>query len=76
MLFGFSENDGGRLTNWYNREVIEIVNKKKKMVRVKWDQLCLGKNDSETIEQLLPTKWNSKSTKPSAWWQYFTYTVH
>ena len=50
MLLEFPDDDGGRLANWYNGEVIEIVNKKKKTVRVKWVQSYLGDDDDlETI---------------------------
>ena len=76
MLFEYPDDDGGRLTNWYNGEVISIVNEKKSTVRIKWDPLCLGENDEpETVEQLLPMKWNQNNAKPGVWRQYLSGTM-
>jgi hypothetical protein len=60
MLFKYPDDDAGRITNWYNGEVISIVNEKKNTVRIKWGPLCLGEDDEpETVEQRL-SKMESK----------------
>ena len=62
--------------NWNNGEVISIVNEKKNTVRFKWDPLCLGENDEpETVEQLLPMKWNQNNAKPGVCRQYLSGTM-
>jgi len=53
--------------------VISIVNEKKNTVRINRDPLCLGEDDEpETVEQLLPMKWNQNTTKPGVWHQYLS----
>jgi hypothetical protein len=39
LFFEYPDVDGGLLTNWYNREVISIINELKKTVRIMWDPL-------------------------------------
>ena len=65
MLFEYPDDNRGQLTNQYNEEVIKIVNENKKTVRIRWDPICLGEDDeTETVEQLLLTKWNPNTAKP------------
>lgn len=49
---------------------------KKKTVRIKWDPLCLSEeNETETVKQLHPTKWNQGMSKPGVWYQYLSGTM-
>jgi len=76
VLFEHPDDDGGRLINWYHGEVIGIVNEKKKTVRIKWDSLCLSEDvETETVEQLNPTKWNQGTAKLGVWCQYLSGTM-
>ena len=71
MLFFYTEPDGDKLYNWYNRVVASVVNERTKCVEVTWDLECLGDNDKKvTKEKVLPTFWNPKSKKEKAWRQY------
>jgi len=73
IVFEYPYDDGGQLMNWYNGEVIYIVNEEKNTVRIKWDPLCLGEDDEpDTVEQLLPMKWNQSTTKPGLWYEYLS----
>jgi len=53
--------------------VISIVNEKKNTVKIKWNPLGLGEDDEpETVEQLLPMKWNQNTANPDVWHQYLS----
>jgi hypothetical protein len=73
ILFEYTDDDSSSLVNWYSGEVSEIVNEKRRIVKVKWNECCLGRNDEvETKEKLQPTKWNPKVALPGAWHQYLS----
>lgn len=73
ILFEYTDNDGSSLVNWYNGEVSEIVNEKRRIVKVKWNECCLGQNDEvESKQKLQQTKWNPKVALPGAWCQYLS----
>ena len=67
MLFAYQDDDGNILVNLYNGEVIEISNEKQGVVRILWNECCLGENDEvQTKEKLQPTKWNPKMVVPGS----------
>ena len=45
MFFDYQDGDGGRLCHWYHGEVVKIIYEKSQVVRVKWDESCLGDLD-------------------------------
>lgn len=71
MYFNYQDEDGSNLCNWYHGKVVKIVNKKNRVVQVKWDEGNLGDLDVRVSnEKLFVTKWNPKTVKPGAWREY------
>jgi hypothetical protein len=71
MYFELGDVEGGRHNNWYHGTVLEVVNEKRRTVRIKWDETCLAENDERvTVEVLLPTFWDPKVAKFRSWREY------
>ena len=64
MLFSY---DNGVL-EWCQGVVIKVVSKKRRSVRVRWNQDCLRDGDAEVSTAcLLPSKWNPNVHANGAW---------
>ena len=71
MMFEQMGNDGEKEIDWYYGGV-DIVNAKKRVVEIEWDDACLHEDDGKTTKQKLNVKmWNMKKPKAGAWRQYF-----
>ena len=72
MMFEQMGNDGEKEMDWYYGVVVDIVNAKKRVVEIEWDDACLHEGDGKTTKQKLNVKmWNTKKPKAGAWRQYF-----
>lgn len=64
MLFSY---DNGVL-EWCQGVVLKVVSKKRRTVRVRWNQDCLRDGDAEvSTASLLPSKWNPNTHTNGAW---------
>ena len=71
MMFEQVGNSGELISDWYHGVVVNIVNKEKRTVKIKWDENCLHEDDQKiTKHQLLITKYNPKKPQNGVWRQY------
>jgi hypothetical protein len=71
MMFEQVGNSGELISDWYHGVVVNIVNKEKRTVKIKWDENCLHEDDQKiTKHQLLITKYNPKKPQKGVWRQY------
>ena len=67
--FSYLDDDGGDYCAWCEGEVIRIVNAKKRMVEIKWNEKKVHEDDvSVSRHQLKIRGWNG--TKVGAWRKY------
>ena len=61
MRFSQTGDSDRKLLYWYYGTVTEIVNKKKRSLKIKWDNDCLHDNDIKcSTNVLLISRWNEK----------------
>jgi hypothetical protein len=71
-LFEYTEPDGSTMLEWCHGEIIAIKNAKTNTVKVAWDpQFVRTKDERETNEKLLPTKWNPKGKHTKGAWREY-----
>ena len=73
MRFSSPGDGGSEEFDWYSGTVIRLVNKTKRTVEIKWDNLCLHHDDaSTTTNVLLISRWNQKIPEAGTWREYLT----
>ena len=59
MMFEQMGDGGEKETDWYYGVVVDIVNPKKRVVEIKWDDECLHEGDTDiTAQKLNVSMWN------------------
>ena len=53
MMFEQMGDGGEKETDWYYGVVVDIVNPKKRVVKIKWDDECLHEGDANMTTQKL-----------------------
>ena len=73
MRFSQPGDSGKKLLDWYQGTVTGIVNKKKRSVKIKWDNGFLHDNDINfSTNVLLKDRWNQKIPVEGSWREYLT----
>ena len=73
MRFSQPGDSGDKLLNWYPITVTEIVNKKKRSVKIKWEYDCLNDDDINfSTNVLLISRRNQKIPMEGSWREYLT----
>ena len=73
MRFSQPGDSGKKLYDWYHGTVTEIANKKKRSVKIKWDDDCLHDNDMKfSTNMLLISRWNQKIPVEGSRREYLT----
>ena len=69
LLCEYTDEDGETYLDWAHGTVVEIKNKDKCLVNIKWAEECVAEGEaSTTTERLEERLWNK--SKKSAWRQY------
>ena len=64
MMFEQMGDGGEKETDWYYGVVVDIVNPKNRVVRIKWDNGCLHEGNAKITNQKLNVKmWNMKNQR-------------
>ena len=62
-----------KLLDWYHVTVNEIANKKKRRVKIKWDDYCLHDHDMKFSNNvMLISRWNQKIPVEGSCREYLT----
>ena len=73
MRFSQPGDSDEKLLDWYYGTVNDIVNKKKRSVKINWDDNCLHENDMKFSNNvLLISRWNQKIPVEGSWREYLT----
>ena len=73
MRFSQPVYSGEKLLDWYHGTVTEIVNKKKRIVNIKWEDDFLHDNDMKfSTNILLISRRNQKIPVEGSWREYLT----
>ena len=73
MMFEFTDDDGSPYLDWCHGVVKRIINEKKNVVEIEWDDDSPGTEFAKVTKQcLVGQKWNPAQFCSGAWRQYLT----
>ena len=73
MKFSQPGDSVEKLLDWYHVTVTDILNKKKSIVKIKWDEYLLHSDNMKFYTNvLLISRWNQKILVGGLWREYLT----